>query len=151
MATSTISNFVADIAHGGTGGTNIQDALQGLDLSYKAGDKDTQSSAFLVPGYISSDGKTIWIQIALPQAMSYVTPTVTNLKGFFRGAKGLINSSDTVISIVTNGTAASGYTVTATKLNRYNVRIVITRTTAFTNFQASSDILFQGTWTISFS
>lgn len=151
MATSTIKNPLLAIEQGGTGGTSVQTAQQALGLAYKAGDKDTMGSAFLCTGHINADGKTIWVQIPMCKSMEYVTPSITNLSGLFRGAKGFLNNSDAAIALVTNGSRASGYTVTISKLNTSTIRIVITRTTAFSNFQASSDIQFQGTWTIAFS
>lgn len=126
--------------------TKIYDFLDELvekeieDNYYKSG--NTYSTQYIVvSGMITTGATYIALPIYLPKRLDNITSiTVNTLKMEARGIKGYLNSN----SGVYNFKADSNYSITAQKRAENLISINITKSSAFTNVDNNTPVVFTG-------
>ena len=118
-----------------------------LGLCY--GVNDTYTNSFIVEnGYVSTSTTEVWFTVKTPLSMENIsTVTVTSLNGLLRGIKGYLNSTTTT----TNFATASGYTVTAAKQSAHDIRVVIKKSSVYTNVDNNTPVSYAGQIALKFT
>lgn len=120
----------------------------GIDASYYAsGDSYAITKSTPVSGFIG-DGKSIFFTVFTTKSLKNISScSISIFTGNLRGINGVINGSTTTVTYA----SSSDYTLSATKVSDNAIRIILTKTTAFTNSTADTPVVFHGQLTINFS
>lgn len=116
-------------------------------VEYASGDSYAITTNTPVSGFIN-ESKSIYFTVFTTKSLKNISScSISIFTGNLRGINGAINSS----TIPVTYTSSSDYTVTATKVSDNAIRIILTKTTAFTNSTADTPVVFYGQLTINFS
>lgn len=121
------------------------------DIYYQDG--DTQSLSNLVAsGLITTSTKDVYLYIEFPKRLDNInTITCTSLNASARGISGYLNSTSGSYNY-TNDT--ENYTITINKTSSAScnsIRLVLSKSTAWTNVTNNTPVVFFGTFSFSFS
>lgn len=118
-----------------------------LGLCYAV--NDTFTNGYIIEnGYVSTSTTEVWLTVSTPLSMENIsTVTVTSLNGVMRGINGYLNN----VASNTNFATASGYTVTATKQSNHEARVVIKKSSAYTNVDNNTPVSYAGAITLKFT
>ena len=143
----TLSTPLA-IANGGTEASTAANARKNLELCYATNDTFSVNASVVLIGIINNQGLTdIYLDCVVDKSMENISSiSVTTLSGVLRGISGHLDSASTI-----NFVSSSSYTVTATKLSDTHARILIKKTSAFSNATAYTPVAFWGTVTLKFT
>lgn len=143
----TAANIIP-IGSGGTGATTSANARKNLELCYEVNNTETFSGySRALPGVVLVNN-SVYMDVVTPKSMENITSvTVTEMSGIIRGVNGTIDS----IGSNTDYTTLSGYTVTATKIAANTIRVLVKKSSNFTNFTNNTPTCYFGTLKLKFT
>lgn len=138
----------ATVAKGGTGATSASAARTNLGLSYAVNDTMSITSySFVVAGVINSAATTIYLDCVTDKSMENISSvSVTAMTGSMNGIYGLLDASSSI------NFAGSGYSLVATKLSNFHVRVAVTKSGgSFSNTSGNAPVTYFGTLALKFT
>lgn len=119
-----------------------------LFLCYAANDTMSVATSMTLHGIIgNAAATTAYFDVVTEKSMENVsTVTVTTMSGYIAGPTGAVNNSTSSTNFTT-----SPYTISCIKQGTHHVRIGITKSSAFTNVVAYSNVTYFGTLTLKFT
>lgn len=144
------NNLILRIAADGSKSVSVSDPAawrSALGLCYAA--NDTFSNSYVIAGgYVTTGATEIWFTVQVPKSMENIsTITVTSLNGLLRGINGYLNNNSTVMNYATS----SEYSITTYKQSNTEVRIILKKSTAFTNATNNTPTMYAGNITLKFT
>lgn len=119
-----------------------------LGLTYAANNTFSVTEA-VIGGLVTNNASRLLFDVNVDKSLENIsTVTVTAMTGHTAGVSGVIDSNS---SASTNLLTKSGYTISATKLSNYTVRIMINKSSAFTNATTATPFAYYGTFTLKFT
>lgn len=98
------------------------------NVFYSSGDTLAHGSLVPYAGLITTSATMVIFSVPLPKSMANVDVAVDSLIGGIRGVSGYVDGTTDSTDLL-----SMGYTVSATKSDDRTVRIILTKTSAFTN------------------
>ena len=108
----------------------IKLTLQGENIFFYQDNDQYIANGLILNGYVSNSTTYLYFNVCLPKSIKNInTITVNSFDAELRGGNGYINSASGYKEYV----GASGYDVDAFKVDDYNVRIELKKSSAYTN------------------
>ena len=123
--------------------------LQAAEHYYSAGDSFATAAGAVYSGVVTSSSKRLWVTVPVDKSMENITTiTVTRMAGGVRTTSGnyLDGGSDS-----TQWLTNSAYTITASKVTDRLVKVVVDKSSAFTNVTNNTPVGCYLQFTFAFS
>lgn len=120
----------------------LQDQITKLqaDVYYKDGEAMTIDQNLPIPGYVTSNTKTMRFSVTTGKSLRYIsTVSVTAMGGWIRGIYGYING---YTQYAVDFLSEANLTVTARKVGDHSVILVVTSTEAITNVDNNTPLVY---------
>lgn len=118
------------------------------EIYYRNSDTLSITSYTNLNGFITSSTTSVSFSFYTPKSLANIsTITVTAFKGTLRGGSGYLDGQTSAYDWL----ADTSYTLTATKMSDNMIRIVCTKTSAYTNVTNNTPVSYYGSVGLSFS
>lgn len=144
---SYFQNNALKIANGGTAATSAAGARVNLGLSFEVG--DSYEETLLIPNSgLFLNANAMYFTIVTPKSLENIsTITVSKLTGAACGVSGAVENS----SVTTDWTTMTGITLTAVKADGDHIRLLVQKTSNFTNGTAYTPVELCATFKFTFA
>ena len=120
----------------------LQDQITKLqaDMYYRDGETLTINQNLPIPGYVTSNAKTMRFNVTTNKSLKNIsTVSVTAMGGWIRGIYGYVNG---YTQYAVDFLAETALTVTARIVGEHSVILVVTSTTAITNVDNNTPLVY---------